>query len=59
MGLRINFLIKTIKKIKKNKESIKDQDKSIRNNIKLAFLIPLVSMVIPIIIGIIILLNFR
>lgn len=58
MGLGINFLIKTLKKIKKNKETIKDQDKSIRNNIKLAFLIPLLFMFIPIIIGIIILLTF-
>ena len=52
------FIIKAIKKIKKNGEKIKNQNKTIRRNIKLAYLITLLLLIAPIVVGLIILLTF-
>ncbi len=54
----LHFIIKAIKKIKKNDEKIKDQNKTIRRNIKLAYLITLLILTSPILVGIIVLLTF-
>ena len=52
------FIIKAIKKIKKNGEKIKNQNKTIKRNIKLAYLITLLLLITPIVVGLIILLTF-